>query len=118
MPSQSPVGWFSPCEQPAEVFPSSVRGDTLASDEWPWSSQRACQARSSAASRSAMIGTITLNVHGKDKPFPVKDGKVDNVPLGRQPTSRGMRRKNGCVTESLAEFQKRVQGMIDDAQVR
>ena len=25
-----------------------------------------------------MIGTITLKVHGKDKPFPVKDGKVDH----------------------------------------
>ena len=112
------MAWFSTCEPPAEVFPSSVSSDTLARDEWPWSSQRACQARSSAASRSAMIGTITLKVHGKDKPFPVKDGKVDHVPIGRKPTSRGMRRKNGCVTESLADFQKRVQGMIDAAQVR
>ena len=65
-----------------------------------------------------MIGTITLKVHGKDKLFPVKDGKVDNVPIGRKPTSRGMRRRNGCVTESLAEFQKRVQDMIDSDQVR
>ena len=78
------MGWFSTCQPPSEVFPSSVGSDTLARDEWPWSSQRAGQARSGAASRSAMIGTITLKVHGKDKPFPVKDGKVDNVPLGRK----------------------------------
>ena len=65
-----------------------------------------------------MSGTISLKVHGKDKPFPVTDGIVRNVPLGRKRSSRGMTRKNGCVTESLADFQKRVQGMIDDAQVR
>ena len=65
-----------------------------------------------------MSGTITLKVHGKDKPFPVTDGKFDNVPLGRKRSSRGMTRRNGCVTESLAEFQKRVQKMVDDAKVR
>ena len=58
----------------------------------------------------------TINIDGKDRP--VRDGKVDNVWLGPRKTSIGMKRSGQVITESLADFELRVQAAVTEARVR
>ena len=67
-----------------------------------------------------MIGAIRLQGAGQDNdPWPVVNGKVDNLPLGPygRPTSRGMRREGGKIVESLSDFQSRLQELLDRRKV-
>ena len=58
----------------------------------------------------------TIKIDGKDRP--VRDGKVDNVRLGRRMTSIRMKRSDSVITESLADFERRVQAAVAEARVR
>ena len=62
-----------------------------------------------------MINGI-IKIDGKDRK--VKNSKVDNVFLGRRMTSIGMKRSGQVITESLADFELRVQAAVTEARVR
>ena len=57
-----------------------------------------------------------IKIDGKDRK--VKNSKVDNVFLGRRMTSIGMKRSGQVITESLADFERRVQAAVVEALVR
>ena len=58
----------------------------------------------------------TIQVDGKDRP--VRDGNVDNVCLGQKKTSIRIKRSDSVITESQADFERRVQAAVAEARVR
>ena len=62
-----------------------------------------------------MSGAITLSIDGCSEPWPVVDGKVDNLPLGPggKLTSKRLKTKDRVVIESLSAFQQRLQEALD-----
>ena len=58
----------------------------------------------------------TINIDGEDRT--VRDGKVSNFWLGGKKTSIRMKRSDSVITESLEDFERRVQAAVTEARVR
>ena len=65
-----------------------------------------------------MAEMISLDDGRGLRDFPVRDGAAANIYIGGRRSSRGMRREDGIITESLAAFQRRVQEEIDGCKAR
>ena len=65
-----------------------------------------------------MAETISLDDGRGLRDFPVRDGAAANIYIGGRRSSRGMRREDGIIAESLAAFKRRVQEEIDGCKAR
>ena len=63
-----------------------------------------------------MAETISLDDGLRD--FLVRDDAAAGIYIGGRRSSRGMRREDGIITESLAAFKRRVQEEIDGCKAR
>ena len=65
-----------------------------------------------------MAETISLDDGRGRRDFPVRDGAAAGIYIGGRRSSRGMRREDGMIAESLAAFKRRVQEEIDGCKAR
>ena len=62
-----------------------------------------------------MAETISLDDGRGRRDVTVRNGAVAGIYVGGHRTTRGMCRTDGVITESLADFQRRVQKEIDES---
>ena len=96
--------------------PQAPKGvDCIGASQWcglthPVRPRMAC----SQPSAHGVMEFITVDQH----PYRIRDGKVDNVPLGARRTSIRMKSENRQIVEGVRDFEARVRKEVADSKVR